>query len=182
MVDTRMVEGLPEIEVPTDLCEACLYSKQPRTSCPKHTKFRVKEHLELVHGVHYGPITPPSPAINMYFMLLVDDYTWVLWVYMLKNKNDALKFFKKCRAQVEVETILKLKVFRSDHGGEFLATQLTIYYDEIWLKGHYTTPYPLQQNDVVEGHYQTVLEMQRNNLKGIDIPEVIWGEGVSHSV
>lgn len=118
----------------------------------------------------------------MYFTLLVNDYTRVLWFYMLKNKNDALKFFKKCRALVEVETILKLKVFRSDHGGEFLAIQLTIYYDETGLKCHYTIPYPLQQNDVVEGHYQTVIEMKRHDLKGIDIPEVIWGEGVSHSV
>ncbi|GKD70838.1 ribonuclease H-like domain, reverse transcriptase, RNA-dependent DNA polymerase, partial [Tanacetum coccineum] len=60
--------------------------------------------LELVHGDLCGPISPLTPAGNRYFLLLVDDYTRVMWVYFLKTKDQALSMFKKFRVEVEAET------------------------------------------------------------------------------
>lgn len=182
MADTKLVEGLPKIEVPTRLCEACVVAKQTRKSYPKQTKFRAKERLELVHADLCGPITPPTPAGNKYFMLLVDDHTRVMWVYMLKNKDDAFSTLKTFRAQVETETGLKLKTLRTDRGGEFLSTQFTTYCKETGLNHHYTTPYSPQQNGVVERRNRTVVEMARSNLKSMDVPEKLWGEAVNHAV
>nr|GEV32939.1 hypothetical protein [Tanacetum cinerariifolium] len=72
--------------------------------------------LELVHGDLCRPISPPTPTRNRYFVLLVDDYSRVMWVYLLKTKDEALEVFKNFKRKVEVETGEKLKVLRTDRG------------------------------------------------------------------
>lgn len=51
-----------------------------------------KERLELVHSDFCGPISPPTPAGNRYFISFVDDFSRKMWVYMLKQKNEAGSF------------------------------------------------------------------------------------------
>lgn len=43
--------------------------------------------------------------------------------------------------KVETETAEKVKVFRTDRGGEFLSNEITQYCNEIGLERHYTSPY-----------------------------------------
>lgn len=100
---------IPTIGVPNQLCEACVVTKRTWKSYPNQAKFKVKERLKLIHRDFCGPISPPTPTRNTYFMLLVDDSTRFMWIYMLTNKDDALDVFKTFRARVEVETGTKLK-------------------------------------------------------------------------
>ncbi|GKA84219.1 zinc finger, CCHC-type containing protein [Tanacetum coccineum] len=105
-------------------CEGCLVGKQTRKTYPSHTSFRANKRLELVHGDLCGPISPPTPTGNRYFMLLVDDYSRVMWVYLLKTKDEALEVFKNFRRKVEVETGEKLKVLRTDRSVEMVRSML----------------------------------------------------------
>ncbi|GJU50602.1 zinc finger, CCHC-type containing protein [Tanacetum coccineum] len=182
MSDKNMVEGMPKLYVPTQPCEGCLVGKQMRHSFPAHTNYRATKRLELIHGDLCGPISPPTPSGNRYFMLLVDDYSRVMWVYLLKSKDEAFQVFKNFRGLVEVETGEKMKLFRTDRGGEFLSNQFTSYCNETGLERHYTSPYSPQQNGVVERRNRTVVEMVRSNLKTMCMPDVLWGEAVNHAV
>lgn len=89
-----MVWGLPSLNVPKEACRGCLLSKQTRKSFPSKSNFAAKEKLELVHGDLCGPITPVTSAGNRYFMLLVDDFSRMMWVFMIKTKDEALCFQK----------------------------------------------------------------------------------------
>ena len=51
---------------------------------------------------------------ELYFMLLIDDYTRMTTVCFLKKKSEAFEWFK-----IFNETDLKIKTLRSDNGGEF---------------------------------------------------------------
>ena len=77
-------------------------------------------------------------------LLLVDDYSRVMWVYLLKSKDEAFHAFKNFRTKVEVETRERLKMFKTDRGGEFLSNQFIMYCDETGLNRHYTLPYSPQ--------------------------------------
>lgn len=70
-----MAYGIPDFVQPKKTCEGCLMSKQARKAFPNQTIFHANEPLELIHGDICGPISPPTPAGNRYFFLLVDDYT-----------------------------------------------------------------------------------------------------------
>jgi hypothetical protein len=48
---------------------------------------------------------------------------------------------------------------------EFKAVEFTSYYADEGVQRHYSTPYNLQQNDVVEWRNQMVLGMARALLK-----------------
>ncbi|KAI3510533.1 hypothetical protein L1887_17599 [Cichorium endivia] len=115
-------------------------------------------------------------------MLIVDDFTRVMWVYMMKSKDEAFDTFKRFRVSVETETGEKLKTFRTDRGGEFLSKQFTAYCEETGIHRHYTAPYSPQQNGVVERRNRTVVEMARSILKSMHVPETLWGEAVRHAV
>lgn len=43
--------------------------------------------LDLVQGNIYGPITPATPADRCYFLLLVDDLSYYMWLTLLTRKD-----------------------------------------------------------------------------------------------
>lgn len=74
MVQRDLVQGVPNIKHPAQVCEGCLVAKQTRQPFPKEAQWRATKPLELVHTDLCGPINPPTTVGNRYFMLIVDDY------------------------------------------------------------------------------------------------------------
>jgi len=129
-----------------------------------------------------GPITPATPGGNKYFMLLVDDYSRWMQVYMLKSKDQACEAFVKFKAETENQTGERIKVLRSDRGGEFMSGVFANVCENAGIKRQLTAPYTPQQNGVVERRNRTVVEMARSMLKGMNVPSIFWGEAVRHAV
>lgn len=46
-------------------------------------------------------IGPPSMTQSRYFILFIDDYTWMTWVYFLREKSEVFGIFKRFKAFVE---------------------------------------------------------------------------------
>lgn len=139
MSENKMARGLPAFIQPKELCTGCLMSKQTRKPFPSQANFQSTRILELVHGDLCGPITPTTKAGNQYFLLLVDDFSRVMWVYMLSSKNEAFGAFKKFRILVDKECGEKLKTFRTDRGGEFLSNEFNSYCEETVISRNLTT-------------------------------------------
>ena len=51
-----------------------------------------------------GPIQPSTIGGRRYYLLLIDDYSWLMWVAFLKEKSDAFQHFKKFKNLVESES------------------------------------------------------------------------------
>lgn len=182
MAKEQMVYGLPKLKQPAKKCEGCLMSKQTRQSFPSQANFQANKVLELIHGDICGPISPSTPAGNRYFFLLVDDYSRKMWVYMLKQKSEAFSAFKKFKLIVENRVNQKIKIFRTDRGGEFCSNEFEKFCEDTGIQRHYTAPYTPQQNGVVERRNRTVAAMTRSFLKGAKLPPFMWGEAVRHSI
>lgn len=116
MVRNDLVNGVPELIQSNEPCKGCLMSKQPRKPFPQQANFSATKALELIHGDLCGLISPPTKAGNQYFFIFVDDYSRMMWVYILLNKDETYEVFKKLKAMVENEREEKIKVFRSDRG------------------------------------------------------------------
>lgn len=177
-----MVHGLPKLQHLKGVCTWCLMSKQIRKSFPKQTNYNATKALELVHGDLCVPITPSTTAENRYVFLLVDDYSRVMWTYLLKTKNEAFEAFKHFKALVEDGKERKIKTFRTDRGGEFCSKEFLNYCEENGINRHFTAPYSPQQNGVVERRNRTMIEMARSLLKGMKMPSYFWGEAIRHAI
>lgn len=160
----NMAKGMPRIAKPKESCTDCLMAKQAKKSVPSCSNFTASKVLELVHADLCGPITPETASGKGYFLLLVDDFSRVMWVYMLKYKDEALSMFKKFKALVEDGSERKIKVLRTDRGGEFLSKSFVQYCEENGIERQYTNPYTPQQNGVLERRNRTVMEMTRSIL------------------
>jgi hypothetical protein len=81
-----------------------------------------------------------------------------------------------------VETGRRLRVLRTDNGGEFTSVEFEMYYAEHGIERQHTAPYTPQQNGVVERRNQSVVTMARSLLKSQSMPAMLWGEAVATAV
>ena len=88
-----MVYGLPQVEDNNGVCEGWALGKHQRNSFPKGGSRRAKGLLELVHTDVCGPMRTPSLAKNRYFVLFIDDYSRMTWVYFMKYKSEVFSIF-----------------------------------------------------------------------------------------
>jgi transposase InsO family protein len=122
-----MVRGLPPISHAEQFCDTCVLAKHRRGVFPKQSKYRTDKALELVHGDLRGPVKPVTPGGRRYFQLLVDDATRYMWVVLLTAKSEASSAIKRIQAAAEKKCGRKLRVLRTDNGGEFTAAEFTAY-------------------------------------------------------
>ena len=76
---------------------------------------------------------------------------------------------KKFKLRAEAESGKKLRVLRTDRGGEFTSVEFAAYCADQGVVRHHTTPYLPQQNGVVERQNQTVVGMAQSMMKAKDM-------------
>jgi hypothetical protein len=83
-------------------------SKQP---CKPHKAAEAKDlaPLELVHSDLCEINDELTKGGKRYFMTFIGDCTRFCYVYLLKSKDEALYYFKTCRADVENQLERKIK-------------------------------------------------------------------------
>ena len=74
-------------------------------------------------------------------MLLIDDCSRKTWVYFLKEKLEAFKFFTEFKAMVENESGYRIQRLRSDNGGEFISNEFKEFCKKNGIRRQLTTPY-----------------------------------------
>ncbi|GAU15782.1 hypothetical protein TSUD_235980 [Trifolium subterraneum] len=127
MSNRSMVSGLPKIQVPNEVCEDCVQSKQHRDSFNKEVKSRTKNVLEVIYSDVCGPMQVDSTGGNRYFVSFVDDHSRKLLTYLIKRKSEVFDVFKKFKAMAEKQSDHKLKVLKTDGGGEYVSNAFSEY-------------------------------------------------------
>ncbi|XP_074374408.1 uncharacterized protein LOC141714811 [Apium graveolens] len=98
---TVMIMSKKEINEPENLCETCVKGKQHRQSFPVGKSWRTRRPLEIVHTYIAGPFDIPSLGGNRYYLTFIDDFSRKSWVYIIKEKSEALDKFKEFKALAE---------------------------------------------------------------------------------
>lgn len=177
-----LVRGLLHIKHVDELCEVCLAGKQRRLLFPEKAWYWAEKPLELVDGDLCGPITPATPGGRRYMLLLVDGRSRFIWVVLLASKDEVERAIIKFQAAAEVECSHKLRVQRTNRGGEFTLATFYEHSTEQGVQRHLTAPYSPQQNGVIERRNQTVLRMARSILKAEQVSSTFWGKAVLTAV
>jgi transposase InsO family protein len=95
-------------------------------------------------------VTLATPGGRRYFLLLVDDLSRYMWVMVVGSKGEAADAIRRAQAVAEAECDRKLRVLRTDNGGEFTVAEFTSYCADEGVQRNYSMPYNPQQNSVVE--------------------------------
>ena len=164
------------------LCKPCIDGKLHRSPFPKKGRTRPQNPLELVHSDICGPMKTPSLSGAKYFLTFVDDKTHYIWIYVLKHKSEPFSKFLEWKAQVELESSLKLKVLRTDNGGEYTSTEFNEYLKREGIKHELSVPKNPEQNGVAERFNRTLIEAVRAMLSSSSLPHKFWAEALSTAV
>ena len=54
-----------------------------------------------------------------YFISFIDDCSRYMYLYMIRNKDEALNAFKVFKAEVEKQCGKQIKIVKTDRGGEY---------------------------------------------------------------
>ncbi|RVW22827.1 Retrovirus-related Pol polyprotein from transposon RE1 [Vitis vinifera] len=104
------------------------------------------------------------------------------WLCLMKTKDEVNLLFQNFHKMIETQYNAKVRVLRSDNGGEYQSSDLQKY-----LKGHdiihqTSCSYTPQQNGVVGWKNRHLLEVVRASLIAAKIPISYWGEAVTSAV
>ena len=119
---------------------------------------RAEEPLGLVHSDACGKINVKSLSGAEYFLTFIDDKTHFTWVYVLKHKHEVFQWFLEWKAMLERCSGHKLKVLRTDNGGEYTSTEFKEYLKEEGIRHELTIPKTPEQNGVAERMNRTFVE------------------------
>jgi transposase InsO family protein len=118
-----------------------------------------------------------------YFITFVDDYSRFLTAYPIKKKSDALECFKEFLVQAECQSERKLKVLRTDGGGEYFSSEFTQYLKEARIIHEKTNPHTPQENGVAERVNRTLITMMIAMLESVKslVGKTAWPYALCHA-
>jgi hypothetical protein len=76
----------------------------------------------------------------------------------------------------------KIKILRSDNGGEYTSKEFVNFCKDVGIKRELTTPYNPRQNGVAERKNITILEAVKTMIHDQDLPMCLWAEATMATV
>jgi hypothetical protein len=111
----------------------------------------------------FGPVAYVSIGGNKYGFVIVDNYSWYIWVFFMKDKSKVHEIFKKFATRSQNEFEVKIKIVRSDNDTEFKNTNIEEYLDGEGI-GHelsvsYTTYHAINRLYLHKLRHKTTYEL-----------------------
>lgn len=175
-----MVIGLNKFNIFKDLNHYihCIYGKTQKFPFPKKSVTRAIEVLELIHSDICGPLKPLTRSGFAYFVTLIDDYSRYCTIYLLRKKSDVFNTFEQWKTYIENQFKEKIKILRSDNGGEYNSHVFNSFCIEHGIHRQYTAPYTPQHNDVAERKDLILMNVVRSMLHNSHLSKAYWGEAL----
>ncbi|SGZ16095.1 BQ5605_C029g10728 [Microbotryum silenes-dioicae] len=172
--------GYSDKDVEEFVCNACLGSKGYRLPFPD-SELHSPERLGLVHS---DVLLFPTPSLTgkRYLVTFLDDHSRKLWAYAIDHKSNVFPTFQTWLADVELETNARLRVLRTDNGGEYRSNAFTEFCKSKGIRRQYSIPYTPQQNGHAERVNLSIVEGVLALLADAHLPATFWDEAAAYFV
>ncbi|SGZ28089.1 BQ5605_C026g10277 [Microbotryum silenes-dioicae] len=172
--------GYSDKDVEEFVCNACLGSKGHRLPFPD-SESHSPERLGLVHS---DVLSFPTPSLTgkRYLVTFLDDHSRKLWAYAIDHKSDVFPTFQTWLAEVELETDARLRILRTDNGGEYQSNAFTEFCQSRGIRRQYSIPYTPQQNGRAEHVNLSIVEGVLALLADSHLPATFWDEAAAYFV
>lgn len=176
-----MADGVTYIGQVSSTCIPCIMTKQQRASIPNERTTHTERVLELVHCDIAGPFPVKGLHGERYFVVLIDDYSCMCFVRLLKSRDEILQVFIDWKLMVENQTNKKIKTFRSDGAMEFQSHDFSKVLTDSGILRQISAPYTQAQNGKSERSVRTISEYGRAMLYFSGLPLSFWSAAVEHA-
>ena len=179
MINQGLVKGVTiNKDGKLGFCQACVEGKKVRDKFPVG-EIKTKEKLEMIHSDVRGPMQTTSFGGSVYLVTFIDDYSRFVKVYCIRTKDQVFQKFREFEALVTNETGLKIKVLRTDGGGEYVSATFKNFLKQKGIRHEISAPYSPQQNGVAERMNRTLLEAARSMIFNAGLSKAYWSEAAA---
>jgi hypothetical protein len=122
----------------------------------------------------------PSSSISgyVYYVSFFDK----IRLYLLKYKDEVFNKFKEFKALIENISERKIKILKSDNGGEYTSNEFVNLCKDVGIKRELTAPYNPQQNNVDERKNRMIMEAVKTMIHNRDLPMCLWEEATMEAI
>jgi hypothetical protein len=138
--------------------------------------------LELVHTDVWGPAPVTSCNGTRYYVSFIDDFTRFTWFFPLKYKSQVLESFKHFKSTMENILDCKIKILRSDCGGEYSNSEFQSFCSSAGILHQFSCPHTSQQNGVTERKHRHIVDMALTLISQSSLPLNLWPYAFSTAV
>lgn len=173
---TKVAEGVV-IDSKSDAinCETCPLANASVQPFPE-SQNRANEALELIHSDVMGPFSTYSLNKKKYIVTFIDDKTRYAWIDFVEHKSETFEAFKRFKAVAELQYNKKIKILRTDNGGEYCSNEFESFLTHCGIIHQKTVPYTPEQNGRAERFNRTLMEKVRAMLLETSFPRYFWAE------
>ncbi|KAK9063841.1 hypothetical protein SSX86_017713 [Deinandra increscens subsp. villosa] len=160
-------------------CESCQFAKHQRVHLSPRINKRATSPFELIHSDVWGPCPVVSKSGFKYFVLFVDDYSRVTWLYLMKSRSEVFTHFCSFYSEIKTQFNVSVKTLRSDNAKEYLSESFQTHFLKNGILHESSCVDTPAQNGVAERKNRHLLEVARALLFQTKMPKTYWADAVS---
>ena len=115
-------------------------------------------YLPLLNLLIQGTTSVLSCNGFRFYAIIVDDFSKYTWLFLMKCKFDFTDIFFAFKAQVENLFDTRIKVLRTDGGGEYTSSLLSRSLQHYGIIHQFSYPHTPEQNGVAERKHRHIIE------------------------
>ena len=139
---------------------------------------RVSSPFHLVHSDIWGPINTPSLLGFRYFVIFIDDYSKVTYLYLMKECSELYSIFKSFYMKIKTQFNASLRIFWSENAHEYFLTSLSQFFDDHGIIHQSSCPHTPQQNGVAKRKMRHFLKVTCAIKFHMRVPKSYWSDVV----
>ncbi|KAJ9514370.1 hypothetical protein QJQ45_012285 [Haematococcus lacustris] len=167
----------------SELCEPCVMGKQTSLEARQHAGLGVTatRPLMLVHSDVCdvtGQYSAATPDGMRYFVSLLDEFSGLVAVVLIKHKSDAPAALRDMVTLLQRRLGHKVVYLRTDRGGEYIGAETQQWLRSEGITHQQTAPRTPTMNGSAERVNRTIMECVRAMMLASGVPAYFWGFGV----
>jgi hypothetical protein len=162
-------------------CDICILAKSHRVPYLSSSN-KNDTPFSLIHSDVWGPSPISTVSGIRWFVTFIDDCTRMTWLYVMRHKNDVFSIFRAFHTLIQTQFSAKIRVLRSDNGGEYVNQEFHHYFKTHGIVHETTCPQTPQKNGVAERKNRHILETARALLIDSHVPRHFWSDAVVTAV
>ena len=135
-----------------------------------------------MHSDVWGPAPITSINSTRFYVSFIDDFSKFTWFFPLKHKSQVLPTFIHFKTTIENLLNHKLKVLRTDCGGEYTDSSFQKYCSEQGIFHQFSCPHTPQQNGVAERKHRHIVETALSLISQSSLPLSYWPYAFSTAI
>ena len=160
------------------LCKSCQLGKHHRSSYSSRDAIPSSVPFDLLHCDVWNLSRTPSISGHCYYIVFVDDYTRVSWVYLLCDHSKVVTTVTHFITEVVTQYSTTPKTLRTNNALEFVQTSLHTFFADCGIIHQFTCPHTSQQNCVTERKHRQLIDITHTLLIEMHVQSYLWSDAL----